>query len=158
MKKIVCPPTSPYQLPLTLLTPHRRGKLFRHSLCLLSWLYLNHHLSLFDTLPHATSDRLSYPPSTIAMPGIVSDATKIWDENQAWACSAQCATWDPSGRRVDVWECVRERAFNSYLTYRWHRLTHGNGFDTDDSNKANRVSSVVACCPRPRSGAGSFRV
>jgi hypothetical protein len=46
------------------------------------------------------------------MPGIVSDATKIWEENQSWAQNAQCATWDPSGRRVEVWECIREHASN----------------------------------------------
>jgi hypothetical protein len=42
------------------------------------------------------------------MPGIVRDVTEIWKENGAhYVPNAQCATWD--GKRVDVWECVKER-------------------------------------------------
>ena len=45
------------------------------------------------------------------MPGLVSDATRIWEVNVYWPQSAQCGVWDPKGRRVEVWECVRARKF-----------------------------------------------
>jgi hypothetical protein len=41
------------------------------------------------------------------MPGVVRDVTEIWKDNTKYQLNAQCATWD--GKRVDVWECRRER-------------------------------------------------
>ena len=43
------------------------------------------------------------------MPGLVSDATRIWELNLHWALGAQCGVWDPKGKGVDVFECVRAR-------------------------------------------------
>ena len=47
------------------------------------------------------------------MPGLVSDATRIWELNIQWAVNAQCGVWDPRGKGVDVWECIRAREYNS---------------------------------------------
>ncbi|KIP12087.1 hypothetical protein PHLGIDRAFT_21175 [Phlebiopsis gigantea 11061_1 CR5-6] len=41
------------------------------------------------------------------MPGLVSDATRVWDANVYWPMNAQCAVWDVKGKGVDVWECIR---------------------------------------------------
>ena len=48
------------------------------------------------------------------MPGLVSDATRIWELNLYWPLHAQCGVWDPKGKGVDVWECVRARTYLSY--------------------------------------------
>ncbi|KAH9898273.1 hypothetical protein C8Q73DRAFT_788469 [Cubamyces lactineus] len=41
------------------------------------------------------------------MPGLVADATRIWEVNLYWPLHAQCGVWDPKGKGVDVWECIR---------------------------------------------------
>ncbi|KAI1788793.1 hypothetical protein LXA43DRAFT_1024014, partial [Ganoderma leucocontextum] len=41
------------------------------------------------------------------MPGLVADATRIWELNLYWPLHAQCCVWDPKGKGVDVWECIR---------------------------------------------------
>ncbi|RDX51007.1 hypothetical protein K466DRAFT_593595 [Polyporus arcularius HHB13444] len=41
------------------------------------------------------------------MPGLVADATRIWELNLYWPLHAQCGVWDPKGKGVDVWECIR---------------------------------------------------
>ncbi|PSS32046.1 hypothetical protein PHLCEN_2v2191 [Hermanssonia centrifuga] len=41
------------------------------------------------------------------MPGLVSDATRIWVIDVHWAMNAQCGVWDPKGKGVDIWECIR---------------------------------------------------
>ncbi|CAL1699447.1 unnamed protein product [Somion occarium] len=41
------------------------------------------------------------------MPGLVSDATRIWELNVQWAVNAQCGVWDPRRKGVDIWECIR---------------------------------------------------
>ena len=56
----------------------------------------------FSTISHRT-------PSS--MPGLVADSTRIWEQNIYWTESMQCAIWDPKGKGVDVWECVRARMF-----------------------------------------------
>lgn len=43
------------------------------------------------------------------MPGLVADATRIWELNLYWPMHAQCGVWDPKGKGVDVWECIRPR-------------------------------------------------
>ena len=53
-------------------------------------------------------------PFTIAtisssMPAVVSNATRIWELNIHWALFSQCGVWDPKGRGVDIWECIRAR-------------------------------------------------
>jgi hypothetical protein len=75
------------------------------------------------------------------MPGIVSDATKIWEENQTWARNAQCATWDPSGRRVEVWECLRERTCCFFFLVQITSVVMLTLLVPllDNSNKTNRV-------------------
>lgn len=45
------------------------------------------------------------------MPGLVSDATRIWELNIYWALHSQCGIWDPKGKGVDIWECIRPRAY-----------------------------------------------
>ncbi|KAH9930188.1 hypothetical protein B0H21DRAFT_826144 [Amylocystis lapponica] len=41
------------------------------------------------------------------MPGLVSDATRIWELNIQWPLHAQCGVWDSKGKGVDIWECIR---------------------------------------------------
>ncbi|KAI0698587.1 hypothetical protein BC835DRAFT_1268815 [Cytidiella melzeri] len=41
------------------------------------------------------------------MPGLVSDATRIWELDVFWPLGSQCGVWDPKTKGVDVWECVR---------------------------------------------------
>ncbi|KAK7695826.1 hypothetical protein QCA50_000464 [Cerrena zonata] len=41
------------------------------------------------------------------MPGLVSDATRIWELNVYWPVGSQCGVWDIKGKKVDVWECLR---------------------------------------------------
>ncbi|KAI0639538.1 hypothetical protein C8Q77DRAFT_1205021 [Trametes polyzona] len=41
------------------------------------------------------------------MPGLIADATRIWEVNLYWPLHAQCGVWDPKGKGVDVWECIR---------------------------------------------------
>ena len=59
-----------------------------------------------------------YPVFTIppTMPGLVSDATRIWELNIQWALNAQCGVWDPRGKGVDIWECIRAREFTATKT------------------------------------------
>lgn len=45
------------------------------------------------------------------MPGLVSDATRVWEVNVYWPMNAQCAVWDVKGKGVDVWECIRPRKY-----------------------------------------------
>ncbi|TFK38088.1 hypothetical protein BDQ12DRAFT_666313 [Crucibulum laeve] len=43
------------------------------------------------------------------MPGaVISNATRIWELNVHWALYSQCGVWDPRGRGVDIWECIRD--------------------------------------------------
>lgn len=58
-----------------------------------------------STHPHA----LCLKHSTVTMPGLVSDATRVWELNVFWALHSQCGVWDPKSKRVEVWECIRER-------------------------------------------------
>ncbi|KAH9962975.1 hypothetical protein BC827DRAFT_1129670 [Russula dissimulans] len=41
------------------------------------------------------------------MPAVVRDATRIWELNIHWELFSQCGVWDPKGRGVDIWECIR---------------------------------------------------
>jgi hypothetical protein len=43
------------------------------------------------------------------MPAVVSNATRIWELNIHWDLFSQCGVWDPKGRGVDIWECIRAR-------------------------------------------------
>lgn len=43
------------------------------------------------------------------MPAVVSNATRIWEVNIHWDLYSQCGIWDPRGKGVDIWECVRAR-------------------------------------------------
>ena len=44
------------------------------------------------------------------MPGaVVGNATRIWELNVHWTLYSQCGVWDPRGRGVDIWECIRDR-------------------------------------------------
>lgn len=45
------------------------------------------------------------------MPAVVSNATRIWELNIYWSLHSQCGVWDPKGRGVDIWECIRARTF-----------------------------------------------
>ena len=49
---------------------------------------------------------IAAPPT---MPGLVADATRVWELNLYWPLHAQCGVWDPKGKGVDVWECIRPR-------------------------------------------------
>lgn len=40
---------------------------------------------------------------------VISNATRIWELNVHWTVFSQCGIWDPKGRGVDIWECVRDR-------------------------------------------------
>lgn len=46
------------------------------------------------------------------MPGLVSDATRIWEVNIYWTLHSQCGVWDPKGKGVDIWECIRPREYS----------------------------------------------
>ena len=50
------------------------------------------------------------------MPGLVADATRIWELNLYWPLHAQCGIWDPKGKGVDVWECIRPRKHCVFLS------------------------------------------
>ncbi|KAI0340930.1 hypothetical protein BDW22DRAFT_368165 [Trametopsis cervina] len=41
------------------------------------------------------------------MPGLVSDATRIWEPDTQWNAGSQCGVWDPNSKGVDVWECIQ---------------------------------------------------
>ncbi|KAH9048413.1 hypothetical protein EDB84DRAFT_1556869 [Lactarius hengduanensis] len=41
------------------------------------------------------------------MPAVVSNATRIWELNIHWDLYSQCGIWDPKGRGVDIYECIR---------------------------------------------------
>ncbi|KAG1736148.1 uncharacterized protein EDB91DRAFT_1204316 [Suillus paluster] len=46
------------------------------------------------------------------MPGTtpyIGNATRIWEINVHWSLYSQCGIWDPKGRGVDIWECIRAR-------------------------------------------------
>lgn len=43
------------------------------------------------------------------MPAVVSNATRIWEIGIYWPLQAQCGVWDPKGKAVDIWECIRDR-------------------------------------------------
>lgn len=43
------------------------------------------------------------------MPAVVSNATRIWETEIYWDLYAQCGIWDPKGKGVDIWECIRAR-------------------------------------------------
>lgn len=69
---------------------------------------------LSRTPPHSrhanTASRTSTTLSASnAMPGLVSDSTRIWELNIHWPVNAQCGVWDPKLKGVDVWECIRAR-------------------------------------------------
>ena len=49
--------------------------------------------------------------SITAMPGLVSDATRIWELNVFWPVGSQCGVWDSKTKGVDVWACIRARMF-----------------------------------------------
>ncbi|KAM5530499.1 hypothetical protein V8D89_014642 [Ganoderma adspersum] len=36
------------------------------------------------------------------MPGLVADATRVWELNLYWPLHAQCGVWDPKGKGVDI--------------------------------------------------------
>ncbi|KAG2008204.1 hypothetical protein CC2G_013660 [Coprinopsis cinerea AmutBmut pab1-1] len=43
------------------------------------------------------------------MPGtVISTATRIWELNVHWTMYSQCGVWDPKGKGVDIWECIRD--------------------------------------------------
>ncbi|OAX35681.1 hypothetical protein K503DRAFT_773219 [Rhizopogon vinicolor AM-OR11-026] len=44
------------------------------------------------------------------MPGAtpyIGNATRIWEANVHWSLYSQCGIWDPKGRGVDIFECIR---------------------------------------------------
>ena len=44
------------------------------------------------------------------MPGtVISNATQIWELGVHWTVYSQCGVWDPKGKGVDIWECIRDR-------------------------------------------------
>lgn len=45
------------------------------------------------------------------MPTAISNATRIWELNVFWPLYAQCGVWDPKGRGVDIWECIKARMY-----------------------------------------------
>ncbi|KAL7285405.1 hypothetical protein ACG7TL_000501 [Trametes sanguinea] len=62
------------------------------------------------------------------MPGLVADATRIWELNLYWPLHAQCGVWDPKGKGVDVWECIRP-----------HQSTPGTQVGTLNSARRNPI-------------------
>jgi hypothetical protein len=59
-----------------------------------------------SSLPHSP-----LTPPVHNMPAVVSNATRIWELNIYWSLHSQCGVWDPKGRGVDIWECIRARTF-----------------------------------------------
>ena len=49
------------------------------------------------------------------MPGLVSDATRIWEINVHWAVGSQCGVWDAKAKGVEIWECIRTREWSPPL-------------------------------------------
>jgi hypothetical protein len=69
------------------------------------------------------------------MPAVISNATRIWELNVSWDIYSQCGVWDPKGRGVDIWECIKARTYISY-SFIDHWLT--DKF-TDDSVPGSQV-------------------
>jgi len=51
------------------------------------------------------------------MPAVVSNATRIWELNIHWDLFSQCGVWDPKGRGVDIWECIRARTSHANVSH-----------------------------------------
>lgn len=51
------------------------------------------------------------------MPAVVSNATRIWEIDIYWDLHAQCGVWDPKGKGVDIWECIRPRESYSVMRH-----------------------------------------
>lgn len=91
------------------------------------WPILSHSPFTFDLLTthlvlvvlHVAPDAQQLSPTlrvptsfTISsMPGLVSDATRIWELNVYWPLGSQCGVWDSKTKGVDVWECIRPRVY-----------------------------------------------
>lgn len=56
-----------------------------------------------------TSLSTATPSCFYNMPGLVSDATRILEQNVFWPIGSQCGVWDSKTKGVDVWECIRPR-------------------------------------------------
>jgi hypothetical protein len=48
------------------------------------------------------------------MPAVISNATRIWEQNIYWTLNSQCGTWDSKSKGVEIWECIRDRELCTY--------------------------------------------
>ena len=71
------------------------------------------------------------------MPGLISDATRIWETNIYWPLYAQCGIWDPKGKGVDIWECIRPRMY--YLPLAFFHEAY-DAASLDESTQGTQVS------------------
>ena len=78
------------------------------------------------------------------MPGLVADATRIWELNLYWPLHAQCGVWDPKGKGVDVWECIRAR--KSFVLRSALRESYMLSPTEDHSTPGTQVCSSAAPC------------
>lgn len=70
---------------------------------------------------------------------VIANATRIWELNVHWAIYSQCGVWDPRGRGVDIWECIRDR--ESFLS-RMASLFPDKSHYVDDSTPGTEVSEL----------------
>lgn len=81
------------------------------------------------------------------MPGaVVGNATRIWELNVHWALYSQCGIWDPKGRGVDIWECIRDRKFLS-ITFFLSVISPPSASFIDDSTPGTQVCFIARALP-----------
>jgi hypothetical protein len=85
--------------------------------------------------PAELSSALAPLPSSHTMPTI-ANATRVWEINVHWPMYSQCGVWDPRGRGVDIWECIRDR---KYVLSSVHDNS-SSPFILDDSTPGTEVS------------------
>lgn len=89
------------------------------------------------------------PSSSSNMPGtVISNATQIWEVGVRWSMYNQCGVWDPKGKGVDIWECIRDRECSKPFLLESESSAHLIPLLIDDSTAATSVltTSVRAVC------------
>ena len=83
-----------------------------------------------------------------SMPGLVSDATRIWELNVYWLLGSQCGVWDSKTKGVDVWECIRPRTSLSFILCPSLAVS-GSLADTRPLMSLRRRRIPVLCASQP---------
>jgi hypothetical protein len=83
------------------------------------------------------------------MPGaVVGNATRIWELNVYWAVNAQCGIWDPRGRGVDIWECIRDHHSTPGSQVSIHLIFLSSSFTDTASLSASQPNILALHCPQ----------